>query len=47
MVATILKCLGTGALSAVLVIFLVLPGVIALCDKVTAPKGAVKSFGNK
>jgi len=47
LVANILKCLASGALSAVLIIFLVLPGAIALCDFMVAPKGAVKSFGNK
>ena len=47
MVASILKCLASGALSAILVIFLALPGMIALCDVLVAPKGAVKSFGNK
>ena len=47
LVATILKCLATGALAAVLIIFLVLPGAIALCDFMVAPKGAVKSFGKK
>ena len=47
MIAMILKCLATGALSAVLIIFFILPGAIALCDFMVAPKGAVKSFGNK
>lgn len=47
LVSNILKCLTSGALSAVLNIFLVLPGTIALCDFMVAPKGAVKSFGNK
>ena len=47
MIATILKCLATGALSAILIIFFILPGAIALCDFMVAPKGAVKSFGNK
>ena len=47
MIAMILKCLATGALSAILIIFFILPGAIALCDFLVAPKGAVKSFGNK
>ncbi len=47
MIATILKCLATGALSAILIIFFILPGAIALCDFLIAPKGAVKSFGKK
>lgn len=47
MIAMILKCLASGALSVVLIIFLVLPGAIALFDFLVAPKGAVKSFGNK
>lgn len=47
LVAKILKCLASGALSAILIIFLILPGAIALCDFMIAPKGAVKSFGNK
>ena len=47
MIATILKCLATGALSAILIIFFILPGAIALCDFLVAPKGAVKSFGKK
>ncbi len=47
LVSNILKCLASGALAAVLNIFLVLPGTIALCDFMVAPKGAVKSFGNK
>ena len=47
LVASILKCLASGALAAILVIFFVLPGAIALCDFMVAPKGAVKSFGNK
>ena len=47
LVSNILKCMASGALAAVLNIFLVLPGAIALCDFMVAPKGAVKSFGNK
>ena len=47
MIATILKCLATGALSAILIIFLILPGAIALCDFLVAPKGAVKSYRDK
>ena len=47
MIEMILKCLATGALASILIIFLVLPGTIAICDWLVAPKGAVKSFGNK
>lgn len=47
MVEMILRCLATGALASILIIFLVLPGTIAICDKLIAPKGAVKSLGNK
>ena len=46
-IVNILKCLASGALSALLIIFLVLPGAIAIFDFMVAPKGAVKSFGNK
>lgn len=47
MVAMILKCLATGAASALLIIFFILPGAIALCDALIAPKGAVKKYRNK
>lgn len=47
MVEMILRCLATGALASILIIFLVLPGTIAICDRLIAPKGAVKSLGNK
>lgn len=47
MVAMILKCLASGALASILIIFLILPGTIALCDRLVAPRNAVKSFDNK
>ncbi|MBR0083386.1 MAG: MMPL family transporter, partial [Bacteroidales bacterium] len=47
LVATILKCLASGALAAVLVIFLLLPAMIAICDPLIVPKPKGKSFGNK
>ncbi len=46
MVALILKSLATGALSALLVIFLVQPGVIALCDCILLRNRKRKSFDN-
>jgi len=42
MVSSILRCLAIGALAALLIILLVQPGVIAVCDRFVAPKGAVK-----
>ncbi|MBO4671322.1 MAG: MMPL family transporter [Bacteroidales bacterium] len=47
LVEMILRCLGTGALASLFIIIFVLPGTIAICDKLIAPKGSVKSFGNK
>ena len=42
MVASILRCLAIGTLAAVFVILFIQPGVIAVCDRFIAPKGAVK-----
>lgn len=42
MVAMILRPLSIGALSAILVILFILPGMIIICDRFVAPKGAVK-----
>ncbi len=39
----ILKPLAVGALVAILIILLILPGVIAVCDRFIAPKGAKRS----
>ncbi len=47
LVQMILRCLASGALASILIIFFILPGTLAICDKLIAPKGAVKSFGNK
>ena len=46
MVALILKSLATGALSALLVIFLILPGMIALSDCLLLRNRKRKSFDN-
>ncbi len=42
MVAMILRPLSVGALSALVVILFILPGMIAICDRFVAPKGAVR-----
>ena len=42
-VEAILKPLAVGALVAILIILLILPGVIAVCDRFIAPKGAKRS----
>ncbi len=42
MVSSILKCLAIGALAAILIILFIQPGVIAVCDRFIAPKGAFK-----
>ena len=41
MVAMILRPLSIGALSAILVILFILPGMIIICDRFVAPKGSV------
>ena len=41
MVAMILRPLSFGALAAILVILLILPGMIIICDRFVAPRGAV------
>lgn len=41
MVAMILRPLSFGALAAILVILFILPGMIIICDRFVAPRGAV------
>ena len=41
MVAMILRPLSIGALAAILVILFILPGMMIICDRFVAPKGAV------
>ena len=41
MVAMILRPLSIGALAAILVILFILPGMMIICDRFVAPKGAI------
>ena len=42
MIAMILRPMSIGALASILIIIFILPGMIALADRFTAPKGSVK-----
>jgi hypothetical protein len=42
MIAMILKPMSIGALASILIIIFILPGMIALADRFTAPKGALR-----